>query len=489
MLNSYKISPFILFVTVAFLSLGELFSGTSLYFVAMMVATLLCIAVTYNMLGGLGTFSGIIFTAFSLRTIVISQFAKVILFEPANSNLEVPLQTIAVYMVFFFSAMLGVFIFGRIRLALPKPLETAGPFQADMLYAISLSLGMAASIVFKGTAQAESMILRGFALGFRGLIIFALVVAIDNRIKSTDGEHSFGIQAFIPWAFATLLGFTSTSRGEIITPSIVYFVTCFVRSYRLERRHYLAAALGIVGFVFIISPLEIYSRNRITSLNARDKASEAFNVLLTIPDWKTVTQESEDVSQSSLGRGVYFSRPGTFVLSRLSLIGPDSTMISACSGGYHYGWTSFKIDFLRQVPKYLYKNKPEQDAAGFTGRVTGQNPDEIEDTEGALSPIADAFGAFGWWGVVAYPFLVFPVYFIILDSMFDIRKPWGTAVLGIMIPLFAEGGMGGYVGRIIRFPIEILLLSYLLGWIVRMIPMRGDRGVRFRSESPNYEED
>src|ERR1035441_1343774 len=115
MLKPYKIPLVLLFITIALLALGELANGTSLYFVAMMAGTMLCIGTTYNILGGLGTIGGIAFSVLALLTFVISQFAKVILFESAIQNLEAPQLTITVYLLFYFSVMVGSFVFGRIR--------------------------------------------------------------------------------------------------------------------------------------------------------------------------------------------------------------------------------------------------------------------------------------------------------------------------------------------------------------------------------------
>jgi len=483
MLKLNRLSPLFIFVTVTTVSIVDLLSGTSIYYVIMMAVTLLCIEVTYNLIGGFSTFSGILFTAFSLRTIVISQYAKVLYFEPADKNLAAPLQTIAVYMVFYFCIMLGIFIFWNIRFKLPKPMEIVSPFQADMTYAVSLFLGMAASIIWRGAAQAESMSLRNFALGFRGLLLFAIVVAVDRQIKRTNGEHSSGIRVIIPWAFSMLTGFISTNRGDTLASSITYVVSCLVRGYNFKRKHYLAAVLSILGFVYVISPVMIYCRGRITGSTLRDQTSSVLSILLEIPSWKEVTDESDAAYQVNEGYGVYFNHPGTHILNRLSLIAPDSTMVSACSGGYHYGWTTIKIDALGLIPKILYKDKPARDSAGFTGRVTGANPDEIENAESALSPIADAYGSFGWWGIVVSAFLLFPIIFITLESIYDISQPWGTVTLGFFIPLFAEGGIGRYVGEIIRIPIEILLLSYMLRGIVIMIPSKGER--EFKLSPPN----
>ena len=87
MLNPHNISPLTLFSVVAFLAVGELLSGTDLYFVVMMATAMICIGTTYNILGGASTIGGLYFSAYALGTLVISQFAKVLFFEAADQYL------------------------------------------------------------------------------------------------------------------------------------------------------------------------------------------------------------------------------------------------------------------------------------------------------------------------------------------------------------------------------------------------------------------
>ena len=472
----YTIPAVALFSVVSLLTVGEILSGTSLTFVAMMAVTFFCIGTTYNFLGGIGTFSGILFANFSLRTIVISQFAKVMLFEAADKNLEDPQLTIAVYMVFYLSAMVGVLIYGRIHINLPKPMEPETGAQTNLIYGISVVVGLVATIVFqtiimRGDNQnkgAESM-----GIAFSGLLLFALVLGIDSRIRSTNGQHSFGIKAFIPWIFLMLFGFFNTSRGMFLLPNLVYGLTCFLRGYRFRRLHYVTAAVGLIAFSAVVSPFELYSRTFLADKPLQARIPLAFQVLTSLPSWEPVRTAEELGQEKGVSREAYYSRPGTGVLSRLSLIRSDSNLINVCSNGFHYGWKVFKIDFLLGVPRFLYKNKPEDDSSGYTGRLTGLNGDNIKSAEIVISPIADSFGSFGWWSVVLFPLFAFPTLFIIIEGTFDIEKPWGTVALGFFLTTFSEVTMGRFAISMIRTPLQVLFISYLVVGLARMIPTKG----------------
>ena len=476
----FRITATMLFTAITFLVAGELASGTQPEFVAMMAGTIFCAAVTFNLLGGVKTISGIGFTAFALGTIVISQFAKVFFFEAADKNLEAPYLTIKVYLVFYFSVMVGTFIYGRLRVRLPKPIEPESPAQTELQYAISLTVGLVASALFAYyDAQSESggEEAGGHSVGvaFSVLLLYSLVLAVINRIRETGGRHSFGIKAFIPWLALVIFAVIRTARGSIMLPSIIYLMACYTCGYRLRRKHYILTALGVTLFLAFISPLEMYVRANVIRGDLRSRIDSTIAILRAIPAWEVVKQSSAGGSQTG-SREEYYDRPGTFVLSRLSAIRPDSNMISATSTGFHYGFTALKIDALHSVPHFLYKNKPDEDSDWYLGRVTGLNPDNVENVELMITSVSDSYGAFGWLGVVVVGGLVFPACFVLYESLFDLRKPWGVVALSGFVYGFWAASMGSLLQILTRTPLALIALSYLVGGLVSTIPIRGDRG-------------
>jgi hypothetical protein len=486
MIKPFKIPVTALFVTVALLAIGEIAAGTYPFFVAVMSATLICIGATYNILGGVSTISGIAFAGFAACTIVISQFAKVILFEAADKTLESPELTIKVYFVFYFCVMIGTFVCSGVRVRLPKPLEPSTPAQVNVQYAVSLAVGLIATAVFEiyetsSDARERASSAHSLGLAFSSLLLLSIVLAVQSRIRNTNGLHSFGFKALVPWVVIVLFGFIETTRSRMLLPSVVYAFTCYASGYRFRKKHYLAAIIGIGAFGFVISPFEVYARGPMRELDFRDRFYEGYNLIRSMPDWSVVSEASRSGVESD-SREEYYERPGTFVLSRLSVIRADSNMISACANGFHYGFTALKDDVLRNLPRFIAKNKPETDGSSYTGRVTGINPDDVENGEFLITAISDSYGAFGWVGVIVVSLIVFPVIFILYESMFDMGKPWGIVAAGGFCFVFVEADMGKLLGITLRAPIAILLLSYLLGAVVRMIPVRGDEPVMLDPE-------
>jgi hypothetical protein len=465
------------FCIVSVLVVGELILGTNPAFVAMMAVTLFSVAITYNLLGGLGTFSGLLYSMFAFRTIVFSQITKVLLLEAADKNLEAPQLTIAVYMVFFFSVMIGVFAIGPLRIKLPRPIELTSESQKDTLYILSFVLGMLGDIAFQvslGGGDANQGV-KSIGLAFSGLLLFSLVLAVDQRVKSSKGQHSLGPKVLLPAIFLVVFGHFDTSRSAIMTPGIAYFATCYFRGYQFKRRHYLGAALGFAAFFLVISPFELYFRGVLADKSLEDKIYLSTHIQETTPNWDIVKAATALGAAEGATRESYYSRPGTEVLSRFSLIRADSNMINACANGFHYGWTSIKNDLLYSAPSMMVKNKPTDSSSAYTGRVTGLNSDNSDNSLIVLSSIGDSFGSFGWMGVVLFPVLVFPILFLIVDNIFDIRQPWGTVAAGMFLGKFAEATAGTQIAFMFRIPILILLLSYLMAGVMSMLPVRGDR--------------
>jgi hypothetical protein len=482
-LRAFKLSPFVICTSVSLLVIGELALGASLYYTAMMAIAMLSIGITYNLLDGVATFGGMLFTIFALCTLVISQFAKVLLFESPEKHLEAPLLTISVYAVFFLSAMVGVLLFGKVRLRLPKPIESLTGSQGTLLYTIAVVVGLTGTILFEfynGAYSSQGEFTRGRTAGlaFAPLLLFALVIAVDTRIKETDGQHSFSLTVLIPLLAMILFGFFDTSRGSMLKPVVVYFIACHLRGYRFKWRHYMTFGLGIVAFFYFIGPLALYTRSFISNQPLKQRIYWAVHILATHHDPTELRNASDQATTEGSGLEQYYDRPGTNQLSRLSLIRADSDLISACSNGYHYGFEAIKIGIVQNIPSFLYKNKPrDSTAADFLGRISGVSGDSEGITQPTLSAVADSYGAFGWIGVILVPFFGFPMVFIIYESMFDFSRPWGTVALGICLLTFAETSMLGLLHLILRTPLDVLLLSYLVVGLVKMVPMRGDRAL------------
>lgn len=481
MSGNFKLSPLVILIIVNSLVIGELAAGTSVSFVSMMAIAVLSACITYNLLGGLGTISGLAFSAFVLNNLIISQFAKVILFEPADMGLLVPQLTITVYAVYYLFLMLGVFAFGWIRLNLPRPVEPDTSSQSRSLYLLSLSIGLPSAFLLAmmnlESVEAQQSLGHGFVRAFAYLLPFSLVIAVDNRIRSTGGRHCFGWAAVWPATTMMLLGFIDAGRMEFLEAPLIIIVACYMRGYKFRFRHYAIVVATSVVFFLFVSPYYLWSRSARGAATLGEQASRMVQLLVSAPQqWETIRKGVESGVQESV-RGVqYYSKTDAVTLSRFSLIAPDSSLIEACSHGFHYGFTALKLDILNQLPRFLYKNKTGIGSEGYLGHLDGLESDEFETTYSTITPIPDSFGSFGWLGVITFSFLVVPAIFIVYESIFDMSRPWGTVTAIGFFLTFIAGTMGGMImGVMIKTPIYMILISWFVGGVSRVLPAAGDR--------------
>ena len=483
-LRALKIPPLALLVTVLALAAGELACGTQLYFVTMMAVALLSIGITYNMLGGLSRIGGVMFAALAAQRIVISQFAKVILHEPADHNLEVPYLTITVYAVFFLSAMVGVFLFGNLRPRLPRPWEPRPGAETRLLYFVSLIGGVVASVIFWidqfGNIEQTDSLSNGFALVFQSLLLFSIVLAIDDRIQTTEGRHSLGVWVVVSCLAAEFFAYLQTSRmGEAI-PVVTYFLSCYVRGYRFRKKHYVAGILFAILLQTVFSPVDLYMRGFMYGLSFRERITRGYEFLQSPPTWAAIQYAQLDAQTSNSG-DEYYSAPNTFVLSRFSLIRADSDLIAACSNGFRYGFRALKMDLLREIPRIFYRNKPELGAELYIESLVGVGGSGDTAVHWAFTSVSDAFGALGWLGVVLFPLFVLPALFVVYDTMFDMTRPWGTVALAGAAVSIAGAQISQTLMLMIKEPIYFWVLSVLTVGMGRFLVGSGEHTLPSRS--------
>lgn len=479
----FTLSPLVILGVVNFLILGELVSGTSLYFVGMMAVAVVSVCLTYNLLGGLGTIGGIAFTSLALNSLIISQFAKVAMFEAADLNLRAPDLTISVYAVFYFSLLVGTFLFGWIRVQLPKPLEPTSSSHSASLYAISLVLGLIATFALTAMglagAQAQASIGHGIARAFAYLLPFSLVLAVDRRIRTTEGRHCFGWAALWPTIAMVFLGFLTAGRQEFVEPALIVAITSYLRGYRVRRKHYLAGVAFTAVFFLFVSPYYLWSRSwRSEEHNVGAETSVMAELLLSAPShWESIRESVVDaMGQWDQRTGGYFSRTGAVTLDRFALIAQDSALIEACAGGFHYGLPVVESEIMNELPHFSHRqSRTVGEGAWYRASIAGLQSSDSANAFITITGIADSYGAFGWLGVIFFPLLIIPAVFVVYNSMFDLSRPWGTVAVATVIFQILAASIGTMIsGVLIMTPVYLLAISWFIGWAARLFPVAGD---------------
>jgi len=472
-----RLSPITILCATAIVAVGELAIGTRPEFVLAVIVIFVCSGLTFNMLDGFTSLAGILFSEFALRTIVISQFVKVVLFERADQNLEAPYLTITLYAIFYFCVMLSVFVLRRFRFPVPKPFDPVSDAHAQKLYVISLIVGAAATVVAAVVTlnpTQSSTGIRTASMQLSTLLLFAVVVAVDRRITNSAGRRSIGWDAVIPILLLQVMSFLATARESFLAPVLVYYIYAYARGYRFGKLHFAFAAVFATVFLAVISPLYLFNKGAIGQLYFQDRVDVSVNLLKDRRALQGIGAR-EIVDNETEHRFEYYSATNNSVINRFALVRPDSDLISACAGGYRYGWATVKIDMLYALPHFLYPNKPADAPGIITGHVSGLNNDWQGNASTAFSAIADAYAGFGVLGVVFFGLFGLPLFLLICRRTFDIGRPWGIVALGMTIPTFGEWFVGRTLVNIVELPLLLFGLSWLVGVVALLVPV-GERG-------------
>lgn len=494
MAKRFTLSPLVIFGMVLFLAVGELASGTGLFFVAGVSVTMLAIGIIYNTLGGLGSIGGVVFASFALNTVVISQFAKVLLFEPADKPLGAPELTITVYAVYYLALMVGVVLFAWIRLDLPKPLEPATTSHLNVMYATAFAIGLAATIyttamALKDPLAAQGSTGHGLGRAFSALLPLSLVLAVDGRIRKTEGRHSFGWMALWPLLAMEFFGFVRASRLGYLEAPLIVLVTCYFRGVRFRKRHYLAIGALIAGLVLFFFPYYQWSRQFRNQPSLGQQVRTMTRLLAAAPShWSEVERvAAQSVISADRTGNQYFTRHGTFMLNRFGELQPDSEVIRACAH-FHYGFKAFKLDVESTLPHFIVKNQPELNGVWYRASISGLQSSYTGNSWVAISNIPDAFGAFGWISLILVPLVLIPTTYIVYDSIFDMSRPWGTVTTVTLAFVVISSSVGQLlITSLIDIPVYTLLVSWFFGWITRYAPVRGDRALGRSAQWPEPE--
>lgn len=471
-----RLSPITILCATAIVAVGELAVGTRPEFVLAVIVIFVCSGVTFNMLDGFTSLAGILFSEFALRTIVFSQFVKVAVFERADKNLEAPYVTITLYAIFYACVTVSVFLFSRFRFPVPRPFEPVNKSHARKLYIVALIGGTIATVAWDINVLNPVEVhntAKTLANVFSGLLLFAVVLAVEQRIRKTSGQHSLGWDAILPILLLQASAAIGTSRAGFLAPVLVYFVCAFTLGYRFRKRHFISAAAIAMLFYFVVSPLFLYNRGETGDEYFADRVQTTLRTFAETRGRTSLTAARVYEGDNS-NRLAYYDKVNNDIVARLGLVRPDSDLIGACAGGYRYGWSTVRNDLLYALPKLIYPNKPATNSYGITGHVSGLNNEWQINAYTTVTGISDAYAGFGVLGVVLFGLFVFPLFLVVCRNAFDITKPWGIVALGLTAPNFGEWLFGQTIVNTVELPLMLFGISWLLGTFALLVPTRAD---------------
>jgi hypothetical protein len=422
----------------------QIYQGTAPLFSLCSFLFIIVAAIAFNVAGGITRPSGAYILSYAVLGVIIGLTWKAVLGEPADSNLQIPMVTIEVYLASICSMLGAVFVSRRLttKRALLANFVTDETMQGATLGC--LVTGLVLTIILTlvpRSAREPGSILSGLQQLNRFLSM-AIFLGVIHAIKRSGGTSSVSLPVLIAGGVTFVIGILGFSKEGIITPFVCWLVAAASQRYKVS----LPQIAGAIFVAFFISqylvPYSQYGRN----FGTASFSSNLDVSIAMLSDLGAVRRDYEgtevDDEQEQLVRGYFTNHQGFF--DRLQMIGPDDSLIALTESGTVEGLTPLYIGFANLVPHFIWKNKPSMNPGNFYAHQMGYLADEDDTTGISFSPAGEAFHLMRWTGV----FIVAPLLWIMLFAWFDslcgdVRKsPWGLLIMVVFAHAAPEGGIG-----------------------------------------------
>lgn len=447
------------------LFIGQLISGTSFVFSALIFMYILYLLLSVNNLGGMTTLSGFCIVMMGIKIVVISQIAKLLFWQPADRFLEVPEITAGVLFAGTLSIFAATWVARRIRFRneLMQPVIEAKALKKIWVASYIFSLITYVSVQVYGTDETTNLVsvdgIVGFLRQFTFIYPLPVISATAYTILSSDRRHSLGWMAVLSILTETGEGILATSKIAISEPIVMYLLTCIAFRFPFKWRHLSGAAIAFILLVFFFYPLSQVGRGYARTADFSYNVSALMEVTSRgVDEW----QKELDNTTEAYTQFQYYGKDMA-VLDRFSLIEQVDELVAATLATGPTGWLTIEHGFKLMIPHFLYPDKPLYNSANFLGHRIGILSEGNDTTQISFGLTAEAFSAFEWVGVIIIPFILNLLFFIVYKKIVGpiFYNIWAIWLIGIFQHAFVETTIATMLSYLIRFPL-LLMFAYFL---------------------------
>jgi hypothetical protein len=421
----------------------QLLQGTNSTFALCSFLYINVAALAFNVGGGFTRTTGTFVFFNSVLGVIIGLCMKAYLGEPADSNLQAPNLTMAVYVAGMCMMLVAVFLSRRLstkHALLGKMVTDANMQTATVGCMVTGFLIFFAGFVVPGgngtVLSAVNQINRFFPL--------AVMLGVLNTNRRSGGTRSVNLPILVSGTFMFITGVLGFSKEGMITPFVCWLIAAASQRYRISRFQMGGIALVAFFIFYYLVPYAQYGRNY-------KEEGEGFNVDTTLSLLSNLGYVREQYYASSTealeGRVQgYFNTPQGF-FDRLEMVSIDDALANRTQQFGTYGITPVIQSFQNLVPHFIWPDKPGLLSGNDFAHEVGLLAEEDTSTGVSFSSTAVAFHLLGWPGIFLLAPAVWLLLFTIFDSLCgDVRKaPWGLLVLVLFAHAAPEGDINSVI--------------------------------------------
>jgi hypothetical protein len=441
-----RIPLFYVLTFAVLLGMGQLLEGTSPEFSLYCVLYVILTGIAFNLAGGMTRTTGAYVLFYSLLTVIIGITWKVVLGEPGDSNLVVPLLSMRIYLGGQVSLLTAIYISRKITLK--QPLLRNMLRENEMRNAAfgCLLVGTVILLLLSfATANDDNAILSALNQLNRFLPL-AIILGVMYTIRKSGGTSMHSTPALISAVIFFSSGVINFSKEGMFTPIVCWAIVAASQRYKLSL---MQVAVAIMGAFFIGHFLVPYSQyGRIFKSHSFMENVDTSVSLLA--DLGTVRQNYDQMKGADVTKDqvvAYYNTPQDFI-DRLNMLAMDDALFNETEQKGIFGFSPIPNGFLNFIPHFIWPDKPTLFYGNLYARQIGYVIGEEDIYTGvSFSPMGEAYHIEGWWGV----FLIAPILWIMLFTLFDSlcgdtrRYPWGLIIILTYAHFAPESMLSGII--------------------------------------------
>jgi hypothetical protein len=461
----------------------QVLSGTDPVFAILIFLFTVIAGVAFNVAGGLTTTAGVGLTMLALKIVLISQVAKVVFWQPADSYLELPLTTAAVLVVGIASLLLGLILAGDVR-RYRGVLPTFDDPRSLLIAAVVSGLigGLCNLYVFvSGVDSGVGEIKTGGGLGIaRQLMLctpLSVIFATAHTIVRSGRTRSISPLVVAMLVAALAIALTAGTKQGVFEPILYYVLACIAWRFPLRRTHFMVLVGSLAFALFVAWPVMQTFKFVAPTASFGERVELARNALenmSSVSDFKEAKEGIEDVIASD--RYLRFSYYGRYIgwLDRFSLIEQDDELILATHQQGETGWETIIHAFRSLVPSFIDPDKPKYNTAGFLGKRIDAVGDDDENTQIAFGIVAESFCAFSWLGVLVLPAVLMFAFGHTTSRLAASLESnaWTVYLIGNLQHSFVESTISSFIQRMTLGALVLLGVASLIKAVIRAVNAR-----------------
>ena len=427
-------------IYIAVVFTGQILEGTNFIFAVLCALYVALWALAYNLSGGIDYPSGAFILSNGLFSVVIGFGAKVLLLQPGDRNLLVPVKTVLIYTVGMVMTVIVVFLTKELRAknGLLRPFDSLEQLKRAAIGCLVVGLGL--TFIMSRTSAGEGTLLSALNQ-LNSFVIVAILFGTAYEIEHSKGKRSTNWVVIAAIAVSVAQGLIIFSKEGMLIGFVAWGITASLSGYSFKRGQVISLTLGFAFMTYYLVPYSQYVRNYGAKTGSTlDNLPIALHYLGELGETRRLYYEAIEDFSITEEPHLYDQREG--FLDRLIQVAMDDALIDHTDKGNVFGLAPTYAAYANIVPHFIWRDKPTVSSGNIYAHELGILADEDSTTGISLSAAADAYHQASWLGVLLLLPIDLLIVFLIMDSVVGSSK-YSPFALFPIIKLFEGGAAAG----------------------------------------------